>query len=182
MRDFKIFSQFTAFVMLTLFMACTPPATKFTSIWKDETYQIRPEKVLVISAFKIPSNRTLFEDDFVKALKDRGIDAVASYTVMPQPVVTDKEAIAAQAKAVGADTVLINSPLKSAQNEIQFSGGELFGEVYIHTQTYVYDMKSNRMVFGASAETWLQKKKPYADQIQSYTKDLLNIMSQHKLF
>ncbi len=182
MRALNKFSQITAFVMLTLFMACTPPATKFTSIWKDETYQMRPEKVLVINAFKIPANRTLFEDDFVKALKDRGIDAVASYTVMPGPVVTDKEAIAAQAKAVGADTVLINSPLKSAENEILFSGGDLFGELYIHTQTYVYEMKSNRMVFGASAETWLQKKKPFADQIQSYTKDLINLMSQHKLF
>jgi hypothetical protein len=33
--------------------------------------------------------------------------------------------------------VLINRPLKTAQNEIQISGGILFGEAYIHTQTEV---------------------------------------------
>jgi len=168
--------------MLSLFMACMPPTTKFSSIWKDETYQVRPEKILVINAFKFPSNRTLFEEDFVKALKDRRIDAVVSYNVMPDPVVDDKEAIAVQAKAVGADTVLINRPLETAQKEVLITGGTLFGEAYIHTQTEVYDMKSNRLVFGATAETWLQKDKPYADQIQSYIKDLVNMMSRQKLF
>lgn len=182
MRAFKIFLQFTAFVMLFLFMACLPPTTNFSSLWKDETYQVRPEKILVINAFKSPSNRRLFEEDFVKALKDRRIDAVVSYNVMPDPVVDDKDAIAVQAKAVGADTVLINRPLETAQNEIQISGGILFGEAYIHTQTEVYDMKSNRLVFSASAKTWLQKEKPYADQIQSYIKDLVNKLSQAGLF
>ena len=137
MRAFKIFLQFTAFVMLFLFMACLPPTTNFSSLWKDETYQVRPEKILVINAFKSPSNRRLFEEHFVKALKDRRIDAVVSYNAMPDPVVDDKDAIAVQAKAVGADTVLINRPLKTAQNEIQISGGILFGEAYIHTQTEV---------------------------------------------
>jgi hypothetical protein len=118
----------------------------------------------------------------VKALKDRRIDAVVSYNVMPNPVVDDKDAIAVQAKTVGADTVLINRPLETAQKEIQISGGSLYGEAYIHTQTDVYDMKSNRLVFGATAETWLQKDKLYADQIQSYIKDLVNMMSRHKLF
>jgi hypothetical protein len=182
MRTLKISLQFTAFVMLLLFMACMPPTTEFSSIWKDETYQERPEKILVISAFKFPTNRRLFEEDFVKALKDRRIDAVVSYNVMPNPVVDDKNAIAVQAKTIGADTVLINRPLETAQKEIQISGGSLYGEAYIHTQTDVYDMKSNRLVFGATAETWLQKDKLYADQIQSYIKDLVNMMSRHKLF
>jgi len=182
MRVLIISLRFTAFVMLFLFMACMPPTTKFSSIWKDETYQARPEKILVINAFRFPSNRKLFEEDFVKALKDRRIDAVVSYNVMPNPVVDDKDAIAVQAKTVGADTVLINRPLETAQKEIQISGGSLYGEAYIHTQTDVYDMKSNRLVFGATAETWLQKDKLYADQIQSYIKDLVNMMSRHKLF
>jgi len=182
MRALKISIQFIAFVMLFLFTACMPPTTRFSSIWKDATYQVRPEKILVINAFKFPSNRKLFEEDIVKALKDHRIDAVVSYNVMPDPVVDDMEAIAVQAKAAGADTVLINRPLETAQKEIYLSGGPVFGEVYIHTRTYVYDMKSNRLVFGASAETWLQKDKLYADQIQSYVDDLVNIMSRQNLF
>jgi hypothetical protein len=174
--------QFKAFMILFLFMACMPPTTRFSSIWKDETYQVRPEKILVINAFRFPSNRRLFEEDFVKALKDRRIDAVVSYNIMSDPVVDDKDAIAVHAKAVGADSVLINRPLETAQKEVLITGGTLFGEAYIHTQTEVYDMKSNRMVFGATAETWLQKDKLYAEQIQSYIQDLVNMMSRNKLF
>ena len=180
MRAFRLSLQFALLIILFLFIACA--STKFSTEWKDETYQVRPKKILVISAFKFPSNTRLFEEDFVKALKDRRIDAVVSYNVMPDPVVVDKDAIAVQAKAVGADTVLINRPLETAQNEIQISGGILSGETYIHTQTDVYDMKSNRVVLSATAKTWLQKKKSYADQIQSYVKDLVNMMSRHKLF
>jgi hypothetical protein len=174
--------------MLFLFMACMPPATKFSSIWQDETYHVRPEKILVINAFKNPSNRRISEEDFVKALKDRGVDAVVSYNVMPDPNVVEKNAIvnkdafAVQAKAVGADAVLINRPLETAQNDIYLSGGSEFGQVYIHTQTYFYDVKSNSLVFIASAETMIQKKKSYADQIQSYINDLVNMMSRRKLF
>ena len=180
MRAFKISSQVTTFVMLLFFIACMPPTNKFSSVWKDETYQDRPKKVLVISAFKFPANRKLFEDDFVEALKDRGIDAVVSYNVMPKPVVNDQDAIAHQAYAVGADTVLINTPLDD-QDELDISGGILFGESYLHSRTYVYDMKTNRMVFGATSETWIQEKKPYADQIKAYIKELLKVMSRNKL-
>ena len=180
MRAFRLSLQFALLIILFLFIACA--STKFSTEWKDETYQVRPKKILVISTFKFPSHRRLFEDEFVMALKDRRIDAVVSYNVMPDPVVVDKDAIAVQAKAVGADTVLINRPLETAQNEIQISGGILSGETYIHTQTDVYDMKSNRVVLSATAKTWLQKEKSYADQIQSYVKDLVNMMSRHKLF
>ena len=180
MRVFKISSQIPIFVMLLFIMACMPPTNKFSSVWKDDTYQNRPKKVLVISAFKYPVNRKLFEDDFVEVLKDRGIDAVVSYNVMPQPVVDDQDAIAHQAYAVGADTVLINSPLDD-QDELDISGGILFGESYLHSRTYVYDMKTNRMVFGATSESWIQKNKPYTDQIKSYVKELSKVMSKSKL-
>ena len=180
MRALTISSQIAAFVTLLFFIACMPPTNKFSSVWKDETYQERPKKVLVISAFKFPANRKLFEDDFVEVLKDRGIDAVVSYNVMPNPVVNDQDAIAHQAYAVGADAVLVNSPLDD-QDELDISGGILFGESYLHSRTYVYDMKTNRMVFGATSESWIQKNKPYTDQIKSYVRELSKVMSKNRL-
>jgi len=165
-----------------LSMACLSPTTNFSTVWKDETYQMRPEKILVINTFKNPANRRLFEDEFVETLKGRRLDAVVSYTVMPGPVVTDRDAIAVQAKATGADAVLINGPLETEQGEVYTSGGIEFGETYIHTRTEVYDMKSNRLIMSASAETWIKKEKPYADQIRSYIKDLVNMMSQQGSF
>jgi hypothetical protein len=181
MRAFRLFLQFIAFVMFFLFIACT--STKFSSVWKDEAYQERPGKILVINAFKNPENRRLFEDDFVKELQDRRVDAVVSYTVMPDPVVSNKEAITALAKNVGADTVLINRPLGIRSDEA--SGAGVYGvyeDLFISTQTDIFDMKSNRMVLSASAETWIRQGEPYSKLIQAYVKDLANKMSRLGLF
>jgi hypothetical protein len=182
MRVLRISLLCAAFVMLFLFTACTKPTTNFSSIWKDETYQAQTERILVINAFKDPGRRMQFEDGFVTALKDRRIDAVVSYRVMPDistPVLVDKDAIAVQAKVVGADTVFINRPLGTEQKDVWVndSGTDKY-KLYINTQTDVYDMKMNRLVFSASAKTRIQQNKLYVDQIQSYIKDLVNMMSQ----
>ena len=180
MKVLRSSMQFAAFIMLFLFLACT--STKFSTIWKDETYQGRPEKILVINAFPNPANRRIFEDEFVKALKDRRIDAVMSYTIMPDPVVSDKDAIAAKAKEVGADTALINRPLGKSEDIYIGAGAAQYLDVYVNTQTDIYDMKSNRLILTASAETWVNQDKPYLKQIQSYVKDLVNKLSQLGLF
>jgi hypothetical protein len=179
MRVLKKLLQFVALVIFFLFMACT--STKFTAIWKDDTYQGRPEKILVINSFKDPANRRVFEDEFVKAMKDRRIDAVVSYTVMPDPAVSDMDTIAAKAKAVGADTVLINKPLGTSQGETNGVFGTYI-DVYVNTKTDVYDMKSNRLVLSASAETWIREGVPYTDLMQSFVQDLVNKLSHVGLF
>jgi len=175
MRAFRLSLQFALLIILFLFIACA--STKFSTEWKDETYQVRPKKILVISAFKFPSHRRLFEDEFVMALKDRRIDAVVSYNVMPDPVVVDKDAIAVQAKAVGADTVLINRPIDATTPENE-SGGRTYWDLYVNTQTEVYDMKSNRLVLSATAKTSTLQGESYTILMQSYVKDRVNKLSQ----
>ena len=180
MRVSRVSLQFTAFMMLFLFMACTKPTTNFSTIWKDETYQVQPKKVLVINAYKNPVNRKFFEDGFATALKDRKIDAVVSYTVMPDmpdPVLDEKVAIVILAKEVGADIVLINKPLETTGKDITISTGIPVWKTSINTRTDVYDMKTYKLIMSVSAEKKLQKGKPYTDQIQSYTKDLVSMMS-----
>ncbi len=166
--------------MLLLFMGCT--STKFTAIWKDDTYQGRPEKILVINAFKDPANRRVFEEEFVKAMKDRRIDAVVSYTVMPDPAVPDMDTIAAKAKEVGADTVLINKPVGTSQHESPNGFVGSYIDTYVNTKTDVYDMKSTRLVLSASAETWIREGVSYTDLMQSFVKDLVNKLSRLGLF
>jgi hypothetical protein len=180
MRVSKISLQFAAFVMLLFFIACA--ATKFTVIWKDETYQGHPEKILVINAFPNHVNRRLFEDELVKTLKDRRIDAVVSYNVMPNPVVSDQDAIAAQARKVSADTVLINRATGTRMDESGGHGNLYYEDLYIITQTDVYDMKSNRLVLSDSAETWIRQGEPYSSRIHSYVIDLVNKLSRQGLF
>ena len=177
MRALRLSLQFALFITLLLFIACT--STKFSTIWKDETYQGRPEKILVINAFPNPANRRIFEDEFVKALKDRRIDAVMSYTIMPVPVVSDKDALAAKAKEIGADTVLINRPIGTTTRET--AGFTNYEDLYINTQIDVYDIKSNRLIFRATAETWIRQDIPSSIHIKSYVKDVVQKLSRQEL-
>jgi len=180
MRVSRICQKFVLFVTLFLLGACA--STKFTVIWQDETYKGHPGKILVINAFPNPENRKLFEDELVRAFKDHRIDAVVSYTFMPQPVVSDKKAIAAHAKEVGADTVLINRALGTRMNESGGHGNLYYEDVFVRTQTDVYDIKSNSLILSASAETWIRQGEPYSSRIHSYVIDLVNKLSQQGIF
>jgi hypothetical protein len=185
MRGLRISLQFAAAITMFLFMACASTSTKFSTIWKDETYQVQPEKILVISTFQNPATRWTFEDELVRALKNRRIDAVMSYTVMPDmpaPVLVDKDAIEAKAQEVGADTVLINGPVGRTAELSMDAYGTSRIHININTLTEVFDMKSNRLIMSASAETWVRNGIPYTILVQSYVKDLVNKLSQLGLF
>jgi hypothetical protein len=185
MRVSRIFLQVAVSVIVLLIFACA--STKFSAIWKDETYKGHPAKILVINAFPNPVNRRLFEDEFVKALKGHGIDAVVSYTVMPNPVkpdpvVSNQNAIAAKAKEVGADTTLINKAIGTRMAESGGRGNITYEDLYILTQTDVYDVKSNNLILSISAETWIRQGGSYNKQIHLYVQDLVNKLSQERLF
>ena len=177
MRVLRLSMQFAAFIMLIILLACAKTSTKSYAVWKDEAYQGHPEKILVINAAKNHTVRKLYEDELVKALKDRRIDAVVSYTIMPDPIVSDKKTFVAQAYAVGADTVLISTPLGSRKGE-----ASTYLDVYINMQTDVFDMKLNRLVLSTTTETWIQQETPYATLIESYIKDLVQRLSKQGLF
>ena len=148
MRIVMLSLRSTPGIMLFLLIACASTSTKLDITWKDETYQEHPKKILVINAFQDPSIRRLFEDEIVKVLRDRRVDAVVKYNVIPDIFEYDKEAIAAQAKEVGADAVLITRPVGTRM--FIYGASE---ELYINTQTDVYDMRSNRLILTALAET-----------------------------
>ncbi len=162
--------------MMSFFiLACT--STKFSTISKDVTYHGHPERILVVNTFPTPGTRKVFEDEFVKVLKDRGIDAVVSYPVMPDPLVLDKDVLESQAIRAGADAVLVNRYVGRAMDDL--TPGNI---KYINTKTEVYDMKSNRLVFSASAETWIKQRRPFVPQIETYISDMINKLSQERLF
>ncbi len=81
--------------------------TKVTSVWKDESYQGRPHKVLVQAVLKKPVNRRIVEDEFVRSLRSSGIETVAAYNVLPGEELATKEALEQQLKAGGFDSLLL---------------------------------------------------------------------------
>lgn len=100
---------YTAPFLLTVMFASLIAAcasTKVTSDWKDPAYQARPGKVLVLAMVDDMTQRRLLEDELAGRFRDEGIDAVPSYTVLPDAR-PDREAIQAQVRSTGADALFM---------------------------------------------------------------------------
>jgi hypothetical protein len=171
MRVIRISLQFAAFMMLFLVTACT--STKFSAISKDVTYHGHPERILVINTFPTLGTRRVFEDELVKGLKDH-VDAVVSYPLCLTSRV--ERTFLRHEQRAGADTVLINRYVGRAMDDL--TPGTI---KYVNTQTDVYDMKSNRLIFSATAETRIKQRRPFIPQIETYIKDMINKLSQEGL-
>jgi len=81
--------------------------TEVTSVWKDDAYKARPKRVLVIALFMSKTLSMMVEDEFLIRLKSRGIDAAASYDVIPGNEFPTRERVIAQVTAGGYDAVLL---------------------------------------------------------------------------
>jgi hypothetical protein len=92
-------------VAAVLIASCA--TTEVTSVWKDESYQGRPHKVLIQAVLKNPVNRRIVEDEFVRRFRSSGIEAVSAYNVLPGDELATKEALEQQLKAGGFDTLLL---------------------------------------------------------------------------
>jgi len=55
---------------MALFAACA--STTVIAVWKDGTYQVKPNKVFVYAMLKKQTNRRIAEDEFVNYFKSRG--------------------------------------------------------------------------------------------------------------
>ena len=176
------FGYLMAFAMLLT--ACA--STQLNAVWKDQAYQVRPAKIMVIGVAKNPLNRRLFEDEFVSQLKARGTEAIASYTVLPDRQQNDHEAIAAKVKELGADTILITRLVSKKIVQTYVPGTRYFpppyygswpnyygyGYRYMYTPGYIaedeyavmetnlYEAKDDKLVWAALSETGIMDSEP----------------------
>jgi len=178
MRSMQKVFWLSAVAASILLAACAE--TRFTSVWKDETYQELPAKIMVIGVSNTPAIRRLFEDEFVKELKDHETGAIASYTVLPDQSLEDKGAIITTAKGVGADTLLIT---KAVGRRTGPTGGpwEVYQDEYVDTETNVYDVKSGELVWTASSETWINENVSERSRIRAFVKVIVRRLSEQKL-
>ncbi len=94
-------------IVASAFLIASCATTEVTSVWKDESYQGRPHKVLVQAMLKKPVNRRIVEDEFVRSLRSSGIEAIPAYRVLPGEELATREALEQQLKAGGFDTLLL---------------------------------------------------------------------------
>lgn len=192
-------------VLIAMLMtACA--MTKITSVWKDPSYQGRPQKIMVIGVAKKPANKRIFEDEFVLQLKSRGTDAVASYTVLPEGKQDDQEAVAVKMKELTADAVLITrlTDKKTVMTYIPgtnyspppyynswhdyygygyqaaYAPGYLAEDEYALMETNLYDARNDKLVWSALSETEIRGSDE--NLIKSYIGVMVSAMADKKLF
>ncbi|MBS1117740.1 MAG: uncharacterized protein H6Q87_2124, partial [candidate division NC10 bacterium] len=91
--------------LASIISACA--STTLDMTWRDPTYEGRPfAKVLVVGSTDSPDNRRIFEDVLVSELKGRGVEAVASHTLIPGEGDVKRDKIVEAVKTLGADSVL----------------------------------------------------------------------------
>lgn len=193
------------FGMLIAMLITACSMTKLTSAWKDPSYQRQPGKIMVIGVAKKPIIKRILEDEFVRQLKARGTNAVASYTIMPDEKQSDHAAIDAKLKEQGADAVLI-SRLASKKTVHTYVPGNVtyppayygnwrdyygYGTQAVYTpgytaedeyalmETNLYDAGTDKLIWSASSETEIRGSDQ--NQIISYIGVMVNAMADQKL-
>jgi len=79
-----------------------------TSVWKDPRIKAdRSGKSLLLELPDKPAIKRLYEDEFVRELKLKGVDAVPAYSVLPAEGVADKEMIRSKVTELTIDAILL---------------------------------------------------------------------------
>jgi hypothetical protein len=110
-----------ALLLSTLLGACA--STSLVNQWKSPQFAGPPlRKMMVVGVSTQPSVRRVFEDEFANRLKAAGVDAVPSYTVIPEDGRAEQEVLEKALQEVGADGVLVTR-LVNTQQRTQISPG-----------------------------------------------------------
>lgn len=109
-------------LLLTAFTASCA-TTKTLHVWKDEGYNQRLRKVLVIAVSEVDFMRNHFENVLAENLASRGVQALAGNKVLPQSAKLDREAIVAKVRELGIGSVLVARPVNKEEVSKLYPGG-----------------------------------------------------------
>jgi hypothetical protein len=157
-----------------LFASCA--STTITNVWKDEGYQGKAKKIVVIMVARLPDMRNMFEGRFVAELQARGNQAIQSHSIVTFEELPDRELVKSRIKSTGADTVLIARLVDSKTIDAYMPGhvnavplyygtwGTYYAIVsvdYGHTgdlqvsyiETNLYDIETEKLIWSAHSKT-----------------------------
>ena len=187
-------------LMLSAVLITSCATTKVSSVWKDREYNIQPKKIMVIGIAKSSADKRITEDEFVRQIKERGTDAVASYMVLPDSKQSNDVAIEEKVKELGADAMLIARlvsreavrPTSAAAISPSVGFGtwhSFFGlsyqmsssgyDRYMIMETNLYQVSKDNLIWAATSRTEIDG----SDQknIQSYISVMVKSMIEYKL-
>ena len=93
-------------VMLLLTGATSYARIVVTDVWKDKNHQGPVNKIAVFCIMHDAVNRILFEDEFVRQLKARGVNAMPGYVIIPPDKFVEKDVALTKMRNLGVDAAL----------------------------------------------------------------------------
>lgn len=188
-------------IAVALFSACS--ATQIKSVWKDPSYAAHPQRVMVIAVAREPIYRRIIEDEYVLQLKARGVDAIASYSTLPDSSQDDQKAIAKMVEQLGADTVLVSRLVSKRSVRVYYPATisyrpHYYGtwpDYYLHgyesinapgystkyeyalMETNLYEASNDKLIWAVTTETGIENLN--TSLIKPYISTILNTMVTH---
>jgi hypothetical protein len=149
-----------------------PAETVLTDVWKDKDHRVVVKKIAVFWILQAPQSRLLAENEFVRQLKARGINAMPVYVVIEPDKLVDRETAKAKIKELGADALLtlrvtdkqtVQSPIPKPGTTDPSNQASYYQYIYdaptvdpsgpAYLETILFDVKTERRIWTARSVT-----------------------------
>jgi hypothetical protein len=192
--------QLLIMALLFLFLPALASAARISisDIWRDKEYQGPAKKIAVFCIMHDTVNRILYEDEFVRKLKERGVNAMPGYVIIPPDKFVDKDVAITKMRDLGVDTVLstrlidkltakssvTERPTDSSSGQPQF-----YEYVYdprargdnepVYLESTLLDLKTERRVWTARSKTKIDVVN--RDVVADYIELMLDKLASDKM-
>ena len=146
--------------------------TVLTDVWKDKDHRVDVKKIAVFWIVQATENRLLAENEFVRQLKARGINAMPAYVVIGPDKLVDRDTAVAKIKVLGADALLtlrvtdkqtVQSPIPRPGTTAPSNLPGYYQYIYnaptvdpsgpAYLETILFDVKTERRIWTARSVT-----------------------------
>ena len=151
-------------------------STKVVEHWADPDFDAKLKNIMVLSLNQSDKSRRLFEDGFLKALRQRKIQSTASYSLLPSNEDLDKEKVKAAITGSDIDGVLVLRAVKITMEERYVqpqSTGTRYNSFYayvgeyrptysayntedklVHLETNLYAVDGEKLIWSGKTESF----------------------------
>jgi hypothetical protein len=173
---------------------------------RDESREVAPiKKTLVVASFPRRDTNDALEDEWVKQLRKRGVDAHALHVLLPGASAADEQSVVEVVKGHAIDTVLVSKLVRTRTDESTMSTttqadgsvSGMYGDYQSDTsvasqgtyaverevavvQTNLRDTKTEKIFWSARADSSLEDSPEVL--IQSFVEVMIKEMAKTRVF
>jgi hypothetical protein len=186
-------------------------STKLVNVWTDPAFQTNSlKKLMVLGVAQNASVRHVFEDEFVKALKAEGVDALPSYAAINAATI-DSLVLVEALQRTGCDGIFITRLVDHKTVETYYppttsvvagpspyyyggwygyyntgysyvtSPGYTVQNEVVNLETNLYRLTDARMVWSALSESWIEQTTSRGSEIQPFVTQLVYGLTNSKI-